>query len=410
MDFEITDTPEQQAFRAEVRAWIGENIPPGITRSPDPNDHDRAEYGARRLLGRRLGEKGWLYPTMPVEYGGGGLDVDRAMVLYEEMGRHGLGLPPYYDSGGTIGGPTILIWGSEEQKRFFLPRIFRGEVRTWQLLSEPEAGSDLAGVHMTAVRDGDDYVLNGQKTFIGSDHGAEEYWTLALTDPNGRRHENISWFMIPSDLPGITVVPMDLLGAGGEGGMGDGVKNNIFFEDVRVPAFRLVGGENMGWKVATTHLELEHGGGGRPTPNPLIGRVLDYCRRSERDGKPLSADPDARAELVELFITAEISRLLGLRNFWLAQARRPRSYEGPQFSYLRKMNNLKIATHMHRVLGYAALTTDPERRLLEGYVELSLRSGIIGLHPGGTADIQKLSIARRIGVGRAEREEAGRLH
>src|SRR5581483_9066368 len=130
-----------------------------------PEDHPYEEYQLRRALGRKLGEKGWLYPTMPVEYGGGGLDVDRAMVLYEEMAERSLGLPPYYDSGGTIGAPTILVWGSEEQKRFFLPRIFRGEVRTWQLLSEPEAGSDLAGVRMTAMRDGDDYVLNGQKTF-----------------------------------------------------------------------------------------------------------------------------------------------------------------------------------------------------------------------------------------------------
>src|SRR5256885_12672748 len=108
---------------------------------------------------------------------------------------------------------TILVWGTEAQKQFLLPRLCRGGGRTWQLLSQPEAGSDLAGVKMTAIRDGDDYVLNGTKLFIGSDHGADEMWTLAVTDPRGKRHQNLGWFMVPRDTPRIKVVPMDLLGA-----------------------------------------------------------------------------------------------------------------------------------------------------------------------------------------------------
>jgi alkylation response protein AidB-like acyl-CoA dehydrogenase len=410
MDFEISDTPEQEAFRAEVRAWLDENIPPGITHSPFAEDHPYEEYLVRRELGRRLGAKGWLYPMMPAEYGGGGLDVDRAMVLHDELARRDLSTPPYYDSGAGMGAPTILVWGTEEQKRFFLPRMCRGEVRTWQLLSEPEAGSDLAGVKMLAVRDGDDWVLNGQKTFIGSNHGADEMWTIAVTDPNGKRHENLGWFMVPGDTPGITVVPMDLLAASGPGGSGDHSKNSIYFEDVRVPAFRLVGGANNGWKVATTHLEVEHGGTGRPTPNKFLQRFFEYCRTAELDGVPLTRHPDTRDRLVEAHALAETSRLLGLRNFWLAHARRPRTYEGPQYSYVNRLNQLQIAKLIHEVLGYAALTNDPERRILEGELELFMRSAIVALHPGGTADIQKLSMARRIGVGREEREEAGRLH
>jgi alkylation response protein AidB-like acyl-CoA dehydrogenase len=410
VDFEIVDSPEQREFRAVVRDWLAENVPDGISLSPGPRDHPHEEYKLRRLLGRRLGEKGWLYPQMPPEFGGGGLDIERAMVIYEEMDARGFGLPPYYDSGGVIAGPTILIWGSAEQKRALIPRICGGEVRTWMLLSETEAGSDLAAVRMTAVRDGDDYVLNGQKTFIGSDHGAEEFWTLTLTDPGGKRHENLSWFLVPSDLPGIRIVPMDLLGAGGEGGSGDGAKNNIFFDNVRVPAFRLIGGENNGWRVANTTLELEHGAGGRPTPNQLIPRFLEYCRQTLLDGRPMSENPEIQSLLVEIYQESEITRLFGLRNFWLRHARRPQSYEGSQYSYVRRMNNLRISTLLQRVLGYGALTNDSARRVLEGYVELFMRSSIIGLHPGGTADIQKLTMARRIGVGRAEREEAGRLH
>jgi alkylation response protein AidB-like acyl-CoA dehydrogenase len=412
MDFEIADTPEQSAFRAEVRAWLDTNIPEGISSSADIADHTYEEYLQLRELGRRLGARGWLYPTMPAEYGGGGLDLERSVVLHEELAERRLGLPPYYDSGGTMAAPTILVWGTEAQKQFLLPRICRGEVRTWQLLSEPEAGSDLAGVKMTAIRDGDDYVLNGTKLFIGSDHGADEMWTLAVTDPGGKRHENLGWFMVPGDTPGIKVVPMDLLGAAipaGPGSSGDHHKNTIFFDDVRVPASRLVGGENNGWKVATTHLEVEHGGTGRPVPLPIVGQFFDYCRETPLDGLPMIDHPDLRETLAEIHSLSEINRLLGLRNFWLAHADRPRSYEGPQYSYLHRMNNLKIAKLMHEALGTVALTTDRQRGILEGEMELFIRAALIALHPAGTGDVQKLSVARRIGVGREEREAAGRL-
>src|SRR5439155_10472060 len=177
--------------------------------------------------------------------------------------------------------------------------------------SEPEAGSDLAGVKMTAIRDGDDYVLNGTKLFIGSDHGADEMWTLAVTDPGGKRHENLAWFMVPGDSPGIKVVPMDLLGAaipGGPGSAGDHHKNTIFFDDVRVPAFRMVGGENNGWKVATTHLEVEHGGTGRPTPLPIVAQFFAYCRETTLDGRPMIDHPDLREALAEIHSLSEINR------------------------------------------------------------------------------------------------------
>src|SRR5437867_2532741 len=143
MDFEVTYTEDQQRFRREVRAWFEANVPA-----------DRS-YPNLRALGRKLGAKGWLFPTAPAAYGGGGLDVDHAIILEEEADRLDLSLPPYYDSGGRLGSASILVWGNEEQRQAFLPAIYRGEVRTWQLLTEPGAGSDLAGVRMTtAVREG----------------------------------------------------------------------------------------------------------------------------------------------------------------------------------------------------------------------------------------------------------------
>src|SRR5262245_48078840 len=166
MDFEVTYTEEQQRFRREVRAWLEANVPSSVQRTPVSAEDNYQHYLELRALGRKLGAKGWLYPTAPAKYGGGGLDVDHAIILEEEVDRVDLSLPPYYDSGGRLGSASILVWGTEEQRQAFLPPIYRGEVRTWQLLTEPGAGSDLAGVRMTtAVRDGDDYIIKGQKIF-----------------------------------------------------------------------------------------------------------------------------------------------------------------------------------------------------------------------------------------------------
>lgn len=407
MDFEVTYSEEQQRFRNEVRDWFEANVPPGINDRPRTAEESWQNYQLRRELGRKLGEKGWNYPLAPKQYGGGGLGVDHAIILEEEADRLELSLPPYYDSGGRLGAPSILVWGTDEQKETFLPPIYKGEVRTWQLLTEPGAGSDLAGVKTTAIRDGDDYVINGQKIYVGSDNGADRIWMIAVTDPNGARHENVSWFMINTDLPGISVQPMELMGTGGEGGADSGQKQTVFFDNVRVPALSLVGGENNGWRVASTHLELEHGGGGRIGRNRLWERLLDYCQETKRDGEPLTHDQDVRDTLAEIYIKSEVNRLFGLRNFWLTYAKQPKSYEGPQLSYVRKMSGLWMTGAILDAIGPAALTSDEAAGSPGGFLENQQRNGIVAVHPGGTADIQRVSMARRIGIGRATREAAG---
>ena len=409
MDFEPTYTPEQEEFRREVSAWLKQHVPGGMEHPADPADLTWEQYQLRRELGRKLGDKGWLWPTAPAQYGGGGLDVDSAVVIEEEIDSFGLTLPPYYDSGGRLGGNSILVWGSEEQKQAFLPPIFTGRVRTWQLLSEPEAGSDLANVKTQAIRDGDDYVLNGQKIYVGSAHGCDYMWTITVTDPDAKRHENLGWFMVPSHLPGITIQPMDLLISGGESGAGSGVKQTVYFDNVRVPAFNLVGGENEGWKVATTHLELEHGTGGRIGRNWLVDRLFDHCKTTERRGEPMTGDPDVRDRLIDVYIEAEIVRLLNLRNYWMRHSGAHITYEGPQASYMRKTSGLRMAQAMLDILGPAGLTHDPELGAADGHMEAHSRAGIVAIHPGGTTDIQKVIMARRIGIGREVRERAGAL-
>ena len=193
-----------------------------------------------------------------------------------------------------------MVWGTEEQKSHFLPSIFRGRVRTWQLLTEPEAGSDLANVKTTAHRDGDDYVLNGQKIFVGSTHGADWSWMLVNTSP-GRKAAPEPQLVYGSawTCSGISWAPMDLLFAGNERGSASGVKQTVYFDNVRIPSFNLIGGENNGWKVAGTHLELEHGlmqtslGG-----DSLLERVIHLCKESRvaRD-QPLIDNDGARSLL-----------------------------------------------------------------------------------------------------------------
>ena len=408
MNFAIEDSPEQSAFRTEVREFLSRSVSAKLEHTVDPCDMSYEQYQLRRDLGRALGGRGWLYPSMPKEYGGGDLSAEKVAILHDELARIGLALPPYYDAGGRMSAPTILVWGTDEHKKRFLPPICRGEVRTWQLLTEPSAGSDLAGIKTTAIREGDVYVVNGQKVFVGSSHGADYSWTIVVTDPKGERHKNLSWLMIPMNLPGITVTPMDLLATGGEAGSGSGVKNAVFFDNVRVPADHLVGGENNGWKVATTHLEVEHGGMGRLADRRVIYDFIDLCRE-RKDGFAISDDPAARAELVDLYIEAEITRLFALRNHWLAHVDEPRSYEGAQYSLRRKLSGLDISEKMLRIAGPCVLTKDPRWGPLKGAIEYFQRDAITALHPGATTDIQRVIMARRIGVGGREREKAGTL-
>ena len=406
MDFEMHDTAEMAAFRDEVRAFLKEAIPEDLLISPYKEDNGPVQLEYRREIGRKLGVKGWLYPTWPKQYGGGGLSADHALVINQEMDEYELGMPPYYDPGGRLGGADILVWGTEEQKQTFLKPMVRGEWVTWQLLTEPHGGSDLASTRTTAIRDGDEYIVNGTKTFVGSYESQPDWlWTIVLTEPTGPRHQNLSWLMIPGDLPGITIHPLDLL----SGLNATEEKCSVFFEDVRVPAFNLVGGENNGWKVANTHLELEHGAGGSVRGNRHVERFMRYCRSTVFNGQPLPADSDIRDLLAEITLEDDTARLFGLRNFWMSHSRKPMSYEGSQSSYWGKMSGVRKARLIQQALGYFALTNDRQWAPAGGWTEFYMRLAITAVHPGGTQDIQRTIIARRIGIGRSVKEEAGKI-
>jgi alkylation response protein AidB-like acyl-CoA dehydrogenase len=277
-----------------------------------------------------------------------------------------------------------------------LPELVRAEVSTWQLLTEPQGGSDIANCRTIARREGDEYVIDGQKIMVGSSHRSEYLWTLVNTDPAAKRHENLSWIYVPTDTPGITITPMRML---------MGIKNAVFFDEVRVPAFNLVGGENNGWRVGNTHLELEHGGAGWIGADLLVERLVEYCQTTRRGGKPLIDDPEIRALLADVLIDSHVGELFAMRNWWHRFTRKPHPYGGAQHLYYSRITRLQNARRLQLILGYGALVPNMDVHEAADFEHLA-RRGPGELHGAGTLDTDRLIMARRIGLGRSDTEHA----
>ena len=400
MDFSLqTDPPEIAAFRKEVRAWLQENMRGSEhlrwSASWSTRENDE-EYRFRRNLAGKLGKKGWLFPMFPVEYGGADLTIDHQMVLEMELIKYGLNLSHVFYTLARIVAPVILKWGTEEQKREFLPPMTRGEIAVWQVLTEPQGGSDVANCATKAIQDGDHYVVNGQKVMVGHHLPPDYLWTLVCTNPAGKRHENLGWLHIPASLPGITIQHMHLM---------MGIKNAVFFDGVRVPLKYLVGGENNGWKVANTHLELEHGGDGRVGVDPLVERVIEYCRKAGVGGKRLIEDDRIRDTIADMMIELNTLRRFNLRNFWHRFARKPHPYGGAQQRYFQRMARLRNGERLQQIMGADALVQDLSVHEVVDF-EYAVRTGPGQLHGGGTLDTDRLVFARRVGLGRTTQEKA----
>ena len=396
MDFAQSYTAEQQAFRKEVQQWLDGNLPPKLEIPPSFEDYSDDLYNTAREFRKKLGARGWHAPTWPKEIGGGGLDTDHAIVLAEELSKRQI--PTVPDAFGLCA-PAISAWGTPEMKRDILPRMLRGEVIAWQCFTEPEAGSDLASLKMRATKDGDDYVLNGQKIFVGYKFGADFLYTIAVSNPEAPRHQNISAFMVPADAPGVDIQHLELIAGGG--------KRTIFYDDVRVPATLRIGEEGKGWWVAQTTLELEHGGTGRiGARESIIDRAIAYCKTHTRHGKPLSSDPVVQQALIDLYIGSHIGRLFGMRNYWMRTSGQKFQHEGSQNSLHGKTYAPKLASRLLDVLGPYALLNDPEFGPLKGELENQQREAT-STHPGGTPEIQKVIMARRIGMSRTPSEQQG---
>jgi alkylation response protein AidB-like acyl-CoA dehydrogenase len=295
--------PEAEAFRAEVRAFLSEQLP-ADWRGLGALERDEAEEFSNRWR-RTLAEHRMIGITWPVEFGGRGLGKLHQVVLAQEFAKAGV---PIYRVADTTSikmlGNTLLAWGTPEQQAKYMPGIVSGEATWVQGYSEPEAGSDLAGLKLRAVRDGDEWVLNGQKIWTSRGMDGTAVFTLARTDPNAPKHRGISFILCELPNPGIEVRPIRTL-------TGDDEFCEVFYTDARVPVANTVGPVNEGWKVANSLLGLERGE--EAATNPIFFRAeLDRIVQLARDSGRI-ADPVIRDRLAWCHTKVEIMRFLGYR-------------------------------------------------------------------------------------------------
>jgi len=288
---DLTYSPEEKAFRAEVRAWMEANVPP----APLPSfDASREGFEAHRAWERTLNEGRWGMVTWPEEYGGRGLDLIRWLVFEEEYWRAGAPLR-VNQNGIFLLGPTLMEYGTPGQKARFLPQMASGDEIWAQAWSEPQAGSDLAAVRSTARRDGDGYVLSGHK--IWSSRAVYADWAFGLfrTDPASERHRGLSLIFFPLDAPGVRVQPIAQID--GETGFAE-----LFLEDVRVPAFNRLGEEGQGWAICMATAGFERGLMLRsPARFQIAAKRLVELFRAHED----ECGPETRAAVLQSFMDAE---------------------------------------------------------------------------------------------------------
>jgi alkylation response protein AidB-like acyl-CoA dehydrogenase len=397
------DTPEEAAFRAEVRAFIAEEFPaeyvpdPVAEHSLEPEDvwgynwpADRVSDDPVRRAGARrwaaaLAERGWITPHWPAEYGGAGLSAMREFILQEEMMR--ARVPTVNGIGAFLLGPTVLAHGTDEQKAEHLPPIARGE-RTWaQGFSEPGAGSDLASLRTKAVRDGDYYVVNGQKVWTSLGVQADWLFVLVRTDPEAPKHKGITFLLVDTATPGVTVRGITDI-------RGDVPFAEVFFEDARIPVANRVGEENRGWYVAMDALSFERAGIGATVKfEQALSTLVTYVKEHGDRVRPDRAR--LRHEIARRY--AEVRVLYNLARYTVSK-----QAGGAVPGYEASVNQLfgaelagRIARTGADAFGpYAELWDRADAPLRAAFTHQRL-DAVAATFLGGTTEIQRNVIATR---------------
>lgn len=377
MDFRFT--PQQDSFRAEIRTFLDG------TMHGDSEDDDL--FGAfSQPFSKKLAAKGWIGLAWPAEYGGRNLGPIERTIFTEEMVAAQAPTGYHFVAERQMG-PSLIRHGTDEQRRGVIPRIATADISFAIGMSEPGAGSDLAAVSTRAVRDGDDYVVNGQKIWTSYAHRADMIWLVVRTDPDAPKHRGISVLLADMHSPGITVRP--LINMAGMHGF-----NEVFFDNVRVPASNLVGEENRGWYLLAENLDYERSGIERITAT--AGLFREMVAFVERAGPPPAAQHEmVRLQLAERAIELEVGRLLAYRVAWLISRDRVPNYEASMSKAYGSEWTQRCAGTGMRLLAAYGLTRTAKERALRQKIEAAYLSTASATIAGGTSEIQRNIVATR---------------
>ncbi|MBI3458073.1 MAG: acyl-CoA dehydrogenase family protein [Candidatus Rokubacteria bacterium] len=392
MDFAYS--PEEEAFRAEVRAWLERELPAHRAEWPPSDDeftlHPDRAFDACLAWHRRLYEGGWVGIAWSREYGGRGATLVEQGIFQEEMVR--AGAPPGVNTVGLmLVGPGLMEWGTEAQRRRYLPPILSAEEIWCQGFSEPGAGSDLAALRTQAILDGDTFRVTGQK--VWTSNAQRSHWCILLvrTDPAASKHGGISCLLVDMRSPGITIRPLVQM-------TGDAEFNEVFFDDVRVPRDDLLGPLDGGWKVAITVLMYERAGLGNLTNLHHYTRLLlDLARRMRRGDRPAARDPVARQALAQCWIEAEALRLTGLRSITRRLRGEPPGPEGSVLKLAFTEAYVRMAETAAQLLGPHVTLWRGTPHAVDGgrWAFQALFARRFGI-AGGTSEIQRNIIGERV--------------
>jgi alkylation response protein AidB-like acyl-CoA dehydrogenase len=384
------DTAVERAWRNEVREFIEQNL--GVDRLRRLSDEmGMGGWDTTMPWRQKLAERGWIAPAWPREYGGAALSVMQQFILNEEMA---LARAP--SAGGlatAMLGPTLIAHGTPEQQAEHLPRILRGEVVWCQGFSEPGAGSDLAALQTRAVRDGDEYVVNGQKIWTTGAQYADWIFLLVRTDPDAPKHKGISFLVVDMRAPGITIRPIIDMAGGHH-------VNETFFDNVRVPVRNRVGPENRGWYVATTTLDFERSGIKQAIANRLAVEELLAVAR----GSPAVAAGAMRYELAERYIECVSGRLFAWRIAWMQDQGLIPNYEASVSKLFNTELRQRINNTGMRLGGLGAIVLDARSpwAKMEGAFAWDHMDAVPATISAGSSEVQRNIIATRgLGLPRA---------
>jgi alkylation response protein AidB-like acyl-CoA dehydrogenase len=389
MDFKFTE--DEEVFRREVRQWLEQEIPQRwIELAPGIWEETEESWALAREFQRKLGQKGWLAPSYPKEYGGLELSHMERLILAEELAYSRAPLSIEVEVTVNWVAPSIMLFGTEKQKKDYVTSIAKGDIILCLGYSEPNAGSDLASLQTRAVGVGDEYVINGQKTWCSYGHLADYCWLAARTDPDASRHEGISIFIVDMKTPGITVRPLiNILNCHSF--------NEVFFDDVRIPKENLVGQKNKGWYQLVIALDFERSSIGYAAANQrIIEELIKYAKETTRNGEPLANDPLIRNELAQLAVENEVARMMAYRIAWMFSKGLHPSYESSMSMVFISEVMRHTANVGMRILGhYGELDRDSKWAVMNARImRMCLSSLSIGVG-GGSNEIQRNIIAMR---------------